>query len=350
MRSNEKRSTNRITSTSEGPVPKGAGLFSLMKRVQTIDAEVAGEAVRVVVGGGPTVPGRTMLEKLNWLRRSGGDLRRLLMLEPRGHAGMHGAMLTEPVSRDGHAGVLSMHAAGFPLVSMESIIGAVTIGLEHGLIGDVHEEVRIDTPVGLFRAQPRPGARGATGGRVTSVAVTGVPSFVHSAGVPLRIGTRNIAVDIAFGGEFYAIADSEAVGIPIEMMNASALIRMGREIQEAVESIVHLRHPFDDRLEDIHGTIFTGAPRGQGDLRSATVLDGEVLRRSPGGTGMAAVMAVLDAMGLLIEGHGFIHEGVIGTTLHGSVTCRDRVGDVPTITPVIEGSASVTGFHEFVST
>ena len=110
-------------------------------------------------------------------------------------------------------------------------------------------------------------------------------------------------MDIAFGGEFYAIADSEAIGIPIDMANAAALVRMGREIKDAIESTVHVQHPIDARLKDIHGTIFTGASRAAADLRSATVLDGEVLRRSPGVTGTAALLAVLDAMGLLTEGH-----------------------------------------------
>jgi proline racemase len=320
-----------------------SALFVLpMIRIKTIDAEVAGEAVRLIVSGGPTVRGRTMTEKLNWLRRKGGELRRLLMLEPRGHAGMHGAMLTEPTSPTAHAGVLSMHAAGFPLVSGEGIIGAVTIALENKLIDGVDDEVLIDTPAGLFRARPRLDAR------VTSVAVTGVPSFVHTAGLPLRIGTRSIAVDIAFGGQFYAIADSEAIGVSIDMANAAALVRMGREIKDAIESTLHVQHPIDARLKDIHGTIFTGAPRAAADLRSATILDGEVLRRSPGVTGTAALLAVLDAMGLLSEGNRFTHEGVLGTTLQGGVV-RRTVGDSSTIIPVIEGSASITGFHEFVS-
>jgi proline racemase len=303
-----------------------------MTRVKTIDAEVAGEAVRLIVSGGPSVPGRTMAEKLKWLRRHGGELRRLLMLEPRGHAGMHGAMLTEPTSPKAHAGVLSMHAAGFPQVSGESIIGAVTIALEHKLIEGVEDEVLIDTPVGLFRARPRMGASGA----VSSVAVTGVPSFVESAGLAFKIGARQITVDIAFGGAFYAIADSEAIGIPIDIANADALVRMGRQITDALEA-------------DIHGTIFTGASRTVADLRSATVLDGEILRRSPGLTGTAALMSVLDAMGLLTDDRGFTHEGVLGTTLQGSVASRHHVGERRAVVPVIEGAASITGFHEFVS-
>jgi proline racemase len=134
-----------------------------MTPIRTIDAEVAGEAVRLVVSGGPSVPGRTMVEKLHWLRTHGGRLRRMLMLEPRGHAGMHGAMLTEPASPSSHAGLLSMHAAGFPLVSGEGIIGAVTIALERKLIDGVDGDVLVDTPpghsarrLGLVRRESRP--------------------------------------------------------------------------------------------------------------------------------------------------------------------------------------------------
>ena len=147
--------------------------------------------------------------------------------------------------------------------------------------------------------------------------MTGIPSFVHSAGLPLRSARATSPWTSRSEAQFYAIADSEAIGIPIDMANAAALIRMGREIKDAIESTVHVRHPIDARLKGIHGTIFTGASRAAADLRSATVLDGEVLRRSPGVTGTAALMAVLDAMGLLTEGHRFTHEGVLGTTLTG---------------------------------
>lgn len=326
-----------------------------MTRIKTVDAQVAGEAVRLIVGGAPTVPGRTMAEKRTWLRKNGDGLRRLLMLEPRGHAGMHGAMLTEPVSPGSHAGLLSMHAEGFPSVSGESIIAAATIALEHKLIEGVTGELLIDTPAGLFRAMTSgTGAAGATGAtgeatrRVTSVAVTCAPAFVHSAGLRIAVGARTITADIAFGGEFYAIADSEAVGIPIEMANATALIRMGRDIKEAIEETARVQHPGDARLTGLQGTIFTGAPHAGADLRSATVLEGEVLRRSPGATGTAALMAVLDAMGLLPAGHRFTHEGILGTTLTGRAEDRSQVGELAAIIPVIEGSASVTGFHEFV--
>ena len=343
-----------------------------MKRINTIDAHVAGEAIRLVVGGGPSVPGRSMTDKLAWLRKHGESLRRLLMLEPRGHAGMHGALLTEPVSPKAHAGLLFMHAAGFPLLSGEGVIGAVTIALEHGLLSVPGDELMLDTPAGLVRARPRWGGSGAigasgassamgpsavapsgakadaTGAKVASVAITGVPSFVPSAGIPIDIGRRTVTVDVAFGGEFYAIADSEAIGVPIEMANASQLIRMGQDIKEAVESSVSVVHPIDGTLKGIHGTIFTGAPRAAADLRSATVLDGQVLRRSPGATGTAALLAVLDVMGLLMDNHVFTHVGMLGTLMQGSVVSRQPREEMPAVVTLVEGSASITGFHEFV--
>jgi proline racemase len=183
---------------------------------------------------------------------------------------------------------------------------------------------------------------------VTGVTLTGVPSFVHSAGLIVEIGARKVPIDIAFGGEFYAIADSEAIGIPIEMANASRLIRTGLEIKRAVESSLNVVHPIDNRLKGIQGAIFTGPSRSSADLRSATVLDGQVVRRSPGVTGTAALLAVLDAMGLLAEAHTFTHEGVTGTMLRARVLDRRQVDGVQVVVPAIEGSASITGFHEFV--
>jgi trans-L-3-hydroxyproline dehydratase len=322
--------------------------------IKTIDAEVAGEAVRLIVSGGPSVPGRSMAEKLRRLRKSGEELRQFLMLEPRGHSGMHGALLTDPVTPQAAAGVLSMHAAGFPPVSGEGVVAAVTLALEHGLIHGEFGELPIDTPAGVARVRPHfaPGSaetsREERQSRVARVELTGFPSFVHSAGLALQVGTRKVMVDVAYGGEFYAIADSEAIGIPIDMSNAVALVRMGREIKEAVESTVHVAHPGDATLSGIHGTIFTGAPRAAGDLRSATVLDGEVLRRSPGVTGTAAIMAVLDAMGLLVDDQSFTHEGILGTVMKGRAASRQQIGGIEALTPVIEGEACVTGYHEFV--
>jgi proline racemase len=161
----------------------------------------------------------------------------------------------------------------------------------------------------------------------------------------VQLGARTVRLDIASGGELYAIVDSESVGVPIDAAHAAQLVRAGMEIRDALKSPA-----------EIQGTIFTAPPRGLADLRSATVLygghDGNVergiLKRSPGLAGTCALMAVLDAMGLL-EDQTFTHEGVMGTTLKGRVLSRRPATDSEpaSVTPMVEGPAFITGRHEF---
>jgi proline racemase len=161
----------------------------------------------------------------------------------------------------------------------------------------------------------------------------------------LQVGGRAVRVDVAFGGEFYAIVDSESVGVPVDTAHAAQLLRVGTEISNAMKM-----------SEQIRGAIFTGPPRGSSDLRSATVLyggqdrpaTGGVLKRSPGVAGTCALMAVLHAMGLLPDDHTFTHEGVIETKLTGRVVSRPSTdGEPASVTPTVEGTAFITGRHEF---
>jgi proline racemase len=307
----------------------------------TIDAHVAGEPVRLLVGGAPAIAGRTMGEKLAWLRSHGQRLRRSLMLEPRGHAAMHGALLTEPVSPGSHAGILSMHAAGFPELSGESVIAAATIALENRLIEGAANQLIFDTPAGAVRAHPYL----SSAGRVERVALTNVPSFVFSGGGTIRLGKRALSVDIAFAGEFYAIVDGENAGLPVDGTHAAQLIAAAADIRLALAE-----------TKAVNGVIFTAPPRGEADLRSATVLyggtsrkggEGGILRRSPGLTGTCALLAVLDAMGLVAGDQAFTHEGVIGTTLKARVLSRHTADGTPRVVPVVEATAWITGRHEF---
>ena len=315
-----------------------------MTRYKTIDAHVAGEAVRLLVEGAPAVKGRTMMDKLSWLRKHGEGLRRALMLEPRGHAGMHGALFTEPVLPKAHAGLLFMNAGGFPMVSGEAVMAAATIALEQQIIHVDSDELYIDTPAGLLTARPAqvgvPGPSQARG-----ISLTGLPGFVQSGALPVRFGNRTILVDVAFGGEFFAIVDSEAAGIPIDADHAPELIRAAGPLKDAVEVTLRATHP---SLSAMHGVIFTAPARQGAHLRSATVLDGGVLRRSPGVTGTIALMAVLDAMGIVGEADTFIHEGLMGTSFVGRILKRQTVDEMAIVLSVIETMVTITGYHEFV--
>jgi proline racemase len=141
--------------------------------------------------------------------------------------------------------------------------------------------------------------------------------------------------------------DGEGVGIPIDSAHAPQLIDAAGEITHAIEHSLVVIHPAETTLTGLHGVIFTGPARTAADLRSATVLQTKVLKRSPGVAGTCALLAVLDAMGLVDAARPFTHEGLVETILRARVIRRDAAGDVPTVVSRVEGSAWVTGRHEF---
>jgi proline racemase len=259
-------------------------------------------------------------------------------------------VLTEPVSLQAHAGLLLMNAAGYPSMSGHGVVGATTIALERALIfsRDLEETASpliFDTGAGIVRARARLIAHGDAR-RVDAVTMTNVPSFVHAASEVVRIGTRQLRVDIAFGGSFYAIVDTEATGIPLTAERLPDLRRLGVEICSSLAKSVVPEHPADSSMSGVSGVIFTGPPEDpEAHLRNVTVDSGGSVDVSASATGTSAVMAVLDAMGLLPEDAPFVHEGLSGSLLRGRVAARTRVADTAAIVTEIEGSAWITGEH-----
>jgi proline racemase len=329
-----------------------------MLTVRTIDAHAAGEPLRLIVDGFPSPRGKTMLEKREWVRRNADHLRRALMLEPRGHADMYGAILTEATTPGSHAGVLFMHNEGYSTMCGHGIIAVTTIALERGLLmpGGDGATIVYDSPAGVIRATAKLASALAPGGpphdltnRVESVSFLNVPSFVLYGGLTVKLPTRSVRADVAFGGAFYAIVDSEAVGLPIDAAHLPELRRVGMEIKHAIEAVHPVVHPLDPELQGIYGTIFTGPPNDtRADLRNVAIFADAEVDRSPCGTGTAAVMAVIDAMGLLPDDKLFVHESIIGTVFRGRIASRTAVGESPAIVPRLEGSAWITGEHTFL--
>ena len=326
----------------------------MIHRIKTIDSHTAGEPLRLVIDGLPSPEGRTMLEKRAWAQKRLDHLRKSIMLEPRGHTDMYGALLTEPVTRDGHAGILFMHNEGWSTMCGHGIIAVSTIAIERGLIWSGQQgkpptvHLRFDTPAGRVDAEARVSYRGDVV-HVESVAFRNVPSFVFEPSLLVTIGTRKIPVDIAFGGAFYAIVDAEAAGVPIDAAHLPELRKLGMQIAREVENLRQVVHPNDPGLTGIYGTIFTApAQLPDAHLRNVTVFADAEVDRSPCGTGTAAVMAVLNDMGLLLDDVPFIHESIVGTTFTGRVLERIEVGERPAIVPEITGSAWITGEHTFL--
>jgi proline racemase len=318
--------------------------------VRTIDAHAAGEPLRLVVDGFPSPEGDTMLDKRAWAEKRLDHLRRSIMLEPRGHADMYGALLTEPVTSGAHAGVLFMHNEGWSTMCGHGVIAVTTVAIERDLIWPGGPALILDSPAGPVEARASVASTAEGGRRVASVAFRNVPSFVLEAGVPLTLsGGRTLLVDIAFGGAFYAIVDAESAGLAVDAARLPELRRLGSEVKQEVERIRKVAHPLDAGLKGIYGTIFTApAQHPDAHLRNVTIFADAEVDRSPCGTGTAAVMAVLSEMGVLGDDAPFVHESIVGTLFTGRIVDRAKVEELAAIVPEIQGSAWITGEHTFL--
>jgi trans-L-3-hydroxyproline dehydratase len=316
-------------------------------RLTTIDAHAAGEPLRVVTGGYPDLPGRTMLEKRRVARERSDHLRRALMLEPRGHADMYGAILTPPATPDGDVGVLFLHNEGYSTMCGHGIIGIVKVGIECGLLPGVagRSVVRIDTPAGRITARPH-----MRGDRVERVSFLNVPSFVLASDLEVDVdGVGRVRGTVAFGGAFYIYVDAGPLGLEIVPSSYSRLIDVGMRIKRAVMGRYPIAHPAGDPdLNFLYGTILYQDAAPPVHSRNVCVFaDGEV-DRSPTGTGVSGRAAMLHAQGTLAVGDTITIESLIGTKFDVRVAEVTRVGNVPAVVPEVTGEAYLTGRHEFL--
>ena len=307
--------------------------------VTTVDYHTAGEPFRIVSGGVPALQGRTMLDKRRYALEHLDQIRELLVYEPRGHADMYGGFVTEPEDAGAQLGVVFFHNAGYSTACGHGTIALVTWAVETSAVEAAGRSARVVVDVPSGRLQTVATLRD---GRVRSVRFRNVPSFVLADQLPLKMGRRRIDVAVAYGGAFYAIVGADRFELPIEPAYVPRFIELGREIKAAVEADRQIAHPLEPQLEGIYGVMFTA-----GNRNVTVFADGEV-DRSPCGSGTSARLALLDRRGELARGATLMHESVVGSRFASRVVGEDRVADYPAVITEVEGSAHLTGFHQFV--
>jgi trans-L-3-hydroxyproline dehydratase len=313
--------------------------------LSSLDYHTAGEPLRIITAGLPEIPGDTMLDKRRYMAAELDHYRRLLMLEPRGHSDMYGAVLTESVSPEGDVGVLFLHNEGYSTMCGHGIIALVTAGLERGLFNVAdHQAIRIDSPAGRITARAELNANG----KVASVTFLNVDSFVLEPGFQLEFDGRSLEVDIAFGGAFYAYVDARALGFELSPAEAPRLIEAGRSIKQAVARSCPVHHPLGDReLGFLYGTIFVRHGPSISHSRNVCVFaDGE-LDRSPTGTGVSGRAAIHYSRGEVGLGEPLEIESIIGTRFSVRCVGESSVGDFPAVLTEVTGSAHIIGEHRF---
>ena len=316
-------------------------------KITTIDLHTGGEPLRVIIDGWPAMPGRTILEKRRFAKDRLDHLRTALMWEPRGHADMYGCLIIPPVTPEADIGVLFMHNEGFSTMCGHGIIAVTKLVLETGYLPLVSPEstVKIDTPAGLVTAYAR-----VSDGQVTGVYFHNVPSFVVALDEWVEVpGLGRVRYDLAFGGAFYAYVQAETVGLTCTPENFQALIEKGRAIKQAVMAHRSIPHPFEKDLSFLYGTIFIDAPvNDNAHSRNVCVFaEGEV-DRSPTGTGVSGRMAIHYARGEVGLNEPLIIESIIGSRFTGRVVETTTFGPYAAVIPEVEGTAHITGRHEFL--
>ncbi len=315
--------------------------------IRTIDAHAAGEPLRVIVEGLPPLPGKTILEKRRYLKNNFDYLRRALMWEPRGHADMYGAIITEPINPESDIGVIFLHNEGYSTMCGHGVIGLTTVLLETGIVEKPGEnpQIKMDTPAGLVTATAQ-----RNGKRVEKVSFFNVPSFVYRTDQPVEVpGLGLIRYDIAFGGAFYAFVDAKEAGVGLEAKDFRQLIDVGMRIKRAVMASTPIVHPFEEDLSFLYGTILVGEAL-QPDHHSRNVCifaDGEV-DRSPTGTGVSARVALHYFKHELSINQSITIESIIGTCFTGRVASTTRFAEYEAVIPEVSGSANIVGRCEWL--
>ena len=316
------------------------------RRITTIDAHTAGEPLRVIVTGYPELPGSTILARRKYAAGHFDYLRKILMWEPRGHADMYGCVITPPTTKDANFGILFLHNEGYSSMCGHGIIAVTKVAVETGLVPLTRPVtvVRIDSPAGLITAYAKIGR-----GSVESVTFRNVPSFVLALDEIVDVpGLGRIRYDLAFGGAFYAYVQAEQVGLRCTQEEFRALIDKGMAIKRAVMKSRDIPHPFEHDLSFLYGTIFIAPPLSPGaNSRNVCIFaEGEV-DRSPTGTGVSGRMAIHFARKEVALSQPLVIESVIGSRFTGRVVDVTTFGPHTAVIPEVEGSAYLTGRHEF---
>ena len=318
------------------------------QKVMTLDCHTEGEPLRIITEGFPEPEGSTMLEKRQYVLEHNDHLRKLLMFEPRGHADMYGALLTNPANEDSDFGVLFMHNEGYSSMCGHGIIAIVTALYECGELplGETkHKKLNIDSPAGLIKADA------AIINGELRVTFDCVPSFVEASKQNIFVpGFGKVTYDIAFGGAYYVYVDADQHDIDTSKNKVSQLIQLGRDIKHLVSEQCPVTHPEHDDLSFIYGTIFYSKQGVKATSHSKHICifaNGEV-DRSPTGTGVSGRVALLQENEETKLNQEVTIESIIGTKMSLKVKETLDYFGRKVVVPTVGGKAYITGQHEFL--
>ena len=308
-----------------------------------LDGHTCGNPVRLVSGGGPRLEGATMLERRAHFLKDYDWIRTGLMFEPRGHDMMSGSILYPPTREDCDVGVLFIETPGCLPMCGHGLIGTVTMGLENGLITPREPgRLAVDAPAGRVEVSYIQDGR-----FVEEVRLTNVPGFLYAEGLTAEVeGLGEVVVDVAYGGNFYAIVEPQKAFRDMADHTAGELVGWSPKLRTALNAKYEFVHPEHPAIRGLSHILWTGKRTVPGaHARNAVFYGEKAIDRSPCGTGTSARMAQLAAKGKLAVGDEFHHESIIGSIFKGRVEAAATVAGREAIVPSIAGWARQTGIN-----
>lgn len=308
-----------------------------------IDAHTCGNPVRLVAGGGPLLNGKNMSEKRQHFMKEYDWIRRGLMFEPRGHDMMSGSILYPPSDPSNDIGVLFIETSGCLPMCGHGTIGTVTIAIEEGLvIPKTPGILKLEVPAGLVTITYT-----MQGKKVTSVKIKNVKAFLAAENITAECpDLGELTLDVAYGGNFYAIVDVQKNFTGLENYRADQLISWSRELRKNINKKHQFVHPDDPTINSCSHILWAGKTIDPtSSARNAVFYGDKAIDRSPCGTGTSARLAQWHAKGKLKPGQDFIHESIIGSKFIGRIEEVTDIHGKPAIIPSVEGWAKVYGYN-----
>lgn len=322
--------------------------MKFQKSIQTVDSHTMGEPTRIIIGGVPNIPGKTLPEKKSYLEKHMDYIRTGIMLEPRGHKDMFGSIITAPVSNEANIGIIFMDGGGYLNMCGHGIIGAVTVALETGMVEmtEPYTEVVLEAPAGLIRATAK-----IENKKVKEVFFRNVPAFHYKQDIEIEVPLlgKKIKLDISFGGSFFAIVSAGELNIKVELKNMQKLIEIALSIRKIINDTISIKHPILEHIKTVDLVEIYDAPtHPEANYKNVVIFGQGQVDRSPCGTGTSAKLATLYSKGEIKEGEPFVYESILGTLFRGKIVGHTKVGEFDAVIPEIAGSAYITGFNNFV--
>lgn len=308
-----------------------------------IDGHTCGNPVRLVAGGGPNLVGNTMMEKRAHFLAEFDWIRKGLMFEPRGHDIMSGSILYPPTRDDCDIAILFIETSGCLPMCGHGTIGTVTMALEQGLVTPKNPGVlRLDTPAGLVIAEYK-----QDGQYIEEVRITNVPSFLYKTDLEVECPDLGmLKVDVAYGGNFYAIVESQENYSDMADYTALDFVKWSPVLRERLNALYTFEHPENSSINRLSHLLWTGKPaHAEAHARNAVFYGEKAIDRSPCGTGTSARMAQLFGKGHLKAGDDFVHESIIGSLFKGRVEREAQVAGYNAMIPSVGGWARMTGYN-----